>query len=192
MRTKTETFRDKAAFGPGPWQEEPDKIQWLDDATGLPCLVVRNDWGTLCGYVGVGPGHPLYEVKEGQDTPALKEAWARRKETPIGTLAESPVALVLAASMTDDENPAPDAVFEVHGGLTYSGHCRGHICHEVEPGEEDSVWWFGFDCGHYKDLQPRMAADYPDAPMFDCVYRDVSYVQAECRKLARQLAEVTP
>jgi hypothetical protein len=29
---------DKSQWGPGPWQDEPDKKQWQDEATGLPCL----------------------------------------------------------------------------------------------------------------------------------------------------------
>lgn len=49
---------DKTSWGEGPWQEEPDKKQWLDPATGLPCLIVRNDGGALCGYVGVFSDHP--------------------------------------------------------------------------------------------------------------------------------------
>jgi hypothetical protein len=51
---------DKSAWGDGPWQSEPDKIQWQDKATGLPCLIVRGPVGALCGYVGVAPGHPFH------------------------------------------------------------------------------------------------------------------------------------
>lgn len=55
---------DKSKWGAGPWQDEPDKMQWQDEATGLPCLIVRAPWtGALCGYVGVPQGHPAY----GQD-----------------------------------------------------------------------------------------------------------------------------
>jgi|SRR5205809_80872 len=43
-----------ANFGPGPWQEEPDKFNWIDETTGLDCMIVRNiELGNLCGYVGV-------------------------------------------------------------------------------------------------------------------------------------------
>jgi hypothetical protein len=40
---------------------EPDKIQWQDEATGFPCLIVRNHMGALCGYVGVSEDHPAYQ-----------------------------------------------------------------------------------------------------------------------------------
>jgi hypothetical protein len=44
----------------GPWSSEPSKMQWVDRASGLPCLIVRNGLGALCGYAGVTPGHPLH------------------------------------------------------------------------------------------------------------------------------------
>jgi len=44
----------------GPWSDEPSKMQWVDRATGMPCLIVRNHLGALCGYAGVAPGHPLH------------------------------------------------------------------------------------------------------------------------------------
>lgn len=47
---------------PGPWDDEPDKIQFQHEATGLPCLILRNGGGALCGYVGVTREHPLYGV----------------------------------------------------------------------------------------------------------------------------------
>ena len=63
MKTIEYTYRDKSSWGDGPWQSEPDKIQWLDEATGLPCLIVRGPVGALCGYVGVPEGHPHFEQK---------------------------------------------------------------------------------------------------------------------------------
>jgi hypothetical protein len=41
------------------WDNEPDRIEF--ESLGLPCLIVRNDFGgVLCGYVGVPEGHPWY------------------------------------------------------------------------------------------------------------------------------------
>jgi hypothetical protein len=53
-------LHDKLEPPPGPWLDEPTKMQWVDDDTGLPCLIVRNHSGALCGYVGLQPGHPLH------------------------------------------------------------------------------------------------------------------------------------
>ncbi len=44
----------------GEWDNEPDKIQWLDEETGLDCLMHRNHSGTWCGYVGIAESHPLF------------------------------------------------------------------------------------------------------------------------------------
>lgn len=50
---------DKTLWGPGPWQEEPDRHEWRYN--GLPCLIRRGRIGVWCGYVGVAPGHPFYD-----------------------------------------------------------------------------------------------------------------------------------
>ena len=60
MQTRTWTWRNKAAWGVGAWQAEPDKMQWQDTETGYPCLAKRNNVRVWCGYVGVAPLHPLY------------------------------------------------------------------------------------------------------------------------------------
>lgn len=80
-----------------------------------------------------------------------------------------------------------------HGGLTYSDFCMKDadeaesICHKVETGDNDRVWWLGFDCAHYQDLSPgmrRYSAQSED------VYRDLAYVEAECAELAAQLKAI--
>src|SRR6266705_4271161 len=87
---------------------------------------------------------------------------------------------------------------EVHGGLTYSGACRGEICHAPAPGEPDDVWWVGFDTGHCCDYAPGVEARLRGAPgelgyrsPYDhaaavaaddwCIetYRTLAYVEAE-------------
>lgn len=54
---KTYTFPERHPSIPGPWENEPDKAQWIDPATDLDCLAVRNHMGNWCGYAGVLPGH---------------------------------------------------------------------------------------------------------------------------------------
>lgn len=43
----------------GPWDGEPDYKYWMNH--GLDCVIVRNGFGSWCGYVGVGSGHPCYQ-----------------------------------------------------------------------------------------------------------------------------------
>jgi len=147
---------DKSSWGPGPWQAEPDKIQYVDNATGMPCLIVRNTLGSLCGYVGVSKDHPFF--KKGYN----------------------------------------DCDVTVHGGLTFADTCAEDehgICHLVEEGEDDLVWWLGFDCAHLNDMSPGMRATdakigIPRGILEFGIYKDVPYVVRECSRLAKQLMEV--
>jgi ribosomal protein L24E len=58
---EAETLVDRKNWPPGQWDSEPDKIQWVDEATDLDCLIVRQQSsGHLCGYVGVPMGHRFF------------------------------------------------------------------------------------------------------------------------------------
>lgn len=169
MDSKTWTTEDKTAWGDGPWQAEPDKEQFTDELTGLPCLIKRNGSGALCGYVGVAEGHPWF----GQNY-----YW------PSGYDADgNEVALPPALQALSDVS--------VHGGLTYSGFCQPGdqaktICHVPAPGEPDRVWWLGFDCAHGGDLTPAYQHHLPANLRRGDVYRDLAYVKAQCAGLAAQ------
>ena len=55
---------DRLYWGDGPWDGEPDKINWIDGETDLDCMMVRNSrFGSWCGYVGVPPEHKLHKVE---------------------------------------------------------------------------------------------------------------------------------
>jgi len=58
MEPSEQRFIDKSTWGPGPWQDEPDRLEWRH--AGLPCLIVRSAAGALCGYVGAPQDHPFY------------------------------------------------------------------------------------------------------------------------------------
>lgn len=62
MTTKEHKL-DRTGWEAGPWDGEPDRMEWRDEATGLPCLIVRGQVGALCGYVGVPPSHPWHGVE---------------------------------------------------------------------------------------------------------------------------------
>lgn len=52
---------DRTGWGAGPWDGEPDRIEW--EHAGRPCLILRaSTTGALCGYAAVDPGHPLHGV----------------------------------------------------------------------------------------------------------------------------------
>lgn len=156
---------DKTAWGPGPWQDEPDKAQWIDPATGLDCLIVRSPAsGALCGYVGVPPDHPWHSAEYGE----CRQSCGKK-------------------TFCDH---SPEALLDVHGGVTFTGGCdhsddesKG-ICHIPASGRAEDIWWFGFDCAHSEDVMPAFNArsHFPES-----TYRQADYVQAECAYLARQL-----
>ena len=61
METIEYKSHDRTKWPSGEWDNEPDKIQWQDPTTKLPCLMVRNRLGAWCGYVGVPQDHSAYE-----------------------------------------------------------------------------------------------------------------------------------
>ena len=163
----------KDAWGEGPWLAEPDKVQWQDEATGLPCLAVRNPRnGNWCGYVGVSEGHPAFGLPYTE------------------------------ADNLGPEDEHGWHGFSVHGGITYAAFCRDDgeeetgICHVPQPGQPDHVYWLGFDTAHAYDLVPgfwTIAGDqYREIigshPNFG--YRTLAYVQEECTRLAAELQAV--
>lgn len=191
---------DKSGWGQGPWQDEPDKKQWLDEATGLPCLIVRGPTGSLCGYVGVPATHRYY----GSDYDHV-QADAHGGLTFAGKCAEAPTRETwekfkergVSAKKEAAKYPQGDAAEfvqaragELRNYDAYAQWCEAaHICHKVEDGEDDNVWWFGFDCAHLGDLTPKYNArgayrDHSDT------YKDIAYVTNEVASLAAQLATV--
>ncbi len=128
----------------GEWDDEPDKVQWVDEDTGLKCEAIRSVFGGYwCGYVGVQPGHPLFECSH--------------------------------------ENNPIIAKIRVHGGVSFSGKSLR--------GEKSHLWWFGFDCAHYRDMQPA----YKNRS--HCIdesedYCNLSYVKSHCFGLALELKAI--
>lgn len=159
--------RDKSKWGDGPWRTEPDKMQWQDEATGYACVITRSESGSLCGYVGVKPGHKLH------------------------------------GAYPDDGGKY---YIHCHGGWNFASECQhypeGHgVCHIPDKGEDDNLWWLGFDCSHSRDFVPyydllhnelfaRMSSggEDPLSSLFGKkTYRDLKYVQMEVASMAKQM-----
>lgn len=58
--TREKEAMKKETWAEGEWQHEPDRKEWKDEKTGLDCMIIRNQMGALCGYVGVPEGHPAH------------------------------------------------------------------------------------------------------------------------------------
>lgn len=58
---RKDTYIDKSSWIPGEWDNEPDRLYWVDPQTEYHCIIRRVDiYGTLRGYVAVEKNHPLY------------------------------------------------------------------------------------------------------------------------------------
>lgn len=76
-----------------------------------------------------------------------------------------------------------DFDFNVHGGVTFSDtvHAWGH----------GDMWWIGFDTSHGWDLGYMSAGHVDVEYMPKMTYKDKQYTINECRKLAKQLNEMS-
>jgi hypothetical protein len=134
------------------------------------------------GYVEVPEGHRLHGVDYG--TPMLDIPKEALDSAPVGN--KSPILLFTAGvGALDGETlrRSPDVVFDVHGGLTYSG---GGDKYPVE----SKGWWFGFDCGHCDDAEIEPDPEY--SSYRDGVVRTQEYVEQECERLAEQIIAMFP
>lgn len=50
---------DKKLWGPGPWQDEPDMLEFTHKSHD--CVLIRNNGGAWCGYAQIPEGHPWHE-----------------------------------------------------------------------------------------------------------------------------------
>lgn len=160
METLEYHSMDKSDWIEGEWKHEPDKVQWQDEATGLPCLIVRNGAGALCGYVGVAEGHPMF--KKHYDA----------VEKPDGEYIDVHGGLTFSD-------------FCQKGG---EAHSICHIPAPGEPDHVwwlgfDCAHSGDLSPGYVHRLPSRMRLERES-------YKNIEYVKAECAKLAAQLGEV--
>jgi len=163
MKHLTWVTIDKSTWGPGPWQTEPDKEQWQDGKTGLPCLIKRSDFsGGLCGYVGVARGHPWYGVDHGDIRP---EPLVHGGLT-YSDLCEAGPPEQTICHVTEPGEPEP---------LWWLGFDCGHAF-DISPGTEARELAMGF---------PPLRSDWLPAPH----YWTAGEVRRECATLAQAAAK---
>ena len=159
MQTKTYTTIDRDSMGwpSGEWDGEPDKVQWQDSATGLPCLAVRNPLlGHWCGYVGVSGHHPMHGL-EYRD---------------VDIYAHGGVTYSDACQPTEDESTgichAPDDGEPDH--VWWFGFDCAH-CFDWSP----------------QQAKNERGRGYPFTKVGSESYKTLAYVQQQCAELASQL-----
>lgn len=150
--------------------------QWTTEA-GLVAIVLITDLGHRCGYVGVDKDHPLFGVEYSESSPAVVNLPQDEQVGKRGVM-----SMLFQAG---EEQWRLDAVFDVHGSLTYSGESD-------RLGE--GLWWFGFDAGHYGDAPDLSKIENPRmrqamGRMGTGTIRSLRYMADECESLARQLID---
>lgn len=178
-----------------PWENEPDSLTF--EAEGLPCAMRRGVYGVWCGYVGVGPEHPLFGLPYNHPLKLPPGWFAARKPFPGSGSID--IMLHALGGKPLEESCQISLALEVHGGVSFAG---------VPEGASDAHWWFGFDCAHAGDYLPRenrvqtfiseMIESMPKEARETMrrimnkprVYRDQQYVVSECQSLAAQLIAI--
>ena len=154
---------------------------WITKS-GLRAAVVMTGFGHRCGYVAVPEQSPLFGVRYSQTTPALKANMDR-------TLEKMSPLQVLGASFAGEDNlNTPEYVFEVHGGITFSGDGDG------EYPVHSNLWWFGYDCAHCDDAPAPGSTMYQFDNLMgkgDRIHRTLQFCIDECESLAQQIVEKT-
>lgn len=165
-----DTDERKSTYPPGPWHDEPDKVQWADTATHLPCLAVRGPLGAWCGYVGVDARHPLFGV----DYASAEDHLPRGVHGGL-TFADhcQPGGEERAICHIPGEGE-PDHVWWLGFDCAHAFDLLpAHIMFHRELAE--------------RDPQYRRLTELSKMGPFSDTYRPLSYVQGECRELALQL-----
>jgi hypothetical protein len=159
-----------------------DKLAWRDEATGYDCIIIRETRdGYLRGFVGVGPGHPLYGFEH--------------DAVPADFDLEVHGGISYSAMCQRGPSPAPRLVQEARS-----------ICHvQIRPAvydpvvnatdhrpQHDDAWWFGFDCNQLYDKVPGRVGDTARflSAETGTTFRDESYVYDQVVDLAAQLCAI--
>lgn len=155
----------KDGWGDGPWQTEPDKVQFQDAATGLPCLIVRGPVGALCGYVGVAPDHPVL----GKD----------RDDFDLSVHG----GLTFGPEACAHGDEAHGVCHKPDPGEPDNVHWLGFDCGHAGDWSPTSYGYASRNPDYMKHCGPGAPTGWGGV----VEYRDIAYVTKECERLAEQL-----
>lgn len=180
-------------------------------------MALRTDLGTLCGYVGIYKPHRLWgkrygDCLESRSRPRLSRKKLKdrlRRSLKAGKRGDKLATLNMQLDKVlrgrglkgalarhtyrhayrpnrcrNYSHTTPDSIFQVHGGITFADGLDDRW--DFRP-ERRRPWYFGFDCAHAWDFIPKIAEALGRGPRKDEQYRDLAFVQEECRSLAKQL-----
>ena len=164
---------DRTGWGAGPWDSEPDKVVWVDEATNLDCMAKRNHMGAWCGYVGVPEGHPAFQQPY--------------DDVHVDTHGGLTYANHCSGSICHDALPGrPHEVwwlgFDCNHGGDFAPYSNKYV------GDPVLGKYYPQPYDHKKALLG--AKNHPDAPFLVDIYRPLRYAQDQVTELAKQLKEM--
>ena len=157
---------------PGPWENEPDKLAWIDAKTGKDCILLRQPAGEWAGYVGVNPAHPLW----GFSHDALPTCTDIRVHGPID----------YAEGCDEDEEPQISVCHVLGGAVRRPQRPSRKTRSSIGDDEHPDIWWFGFTADQPGDLLPNRVR--PLEAEEGRTYRDIHFMYDEVTWLAGQLS----
>ncbi len=164
-----ERYVPREEWGDGPWQDEPDRVEWKT-AAGLDALLHRSPMsGSWCGYVAVPPGHPMHGKEYGDEGCDLEaHGGITYSQGCDGHICHEPAP------------GEPDDVwwfgFDAGHAFDYSPAMEARTRKFMPP----HLWSAGPFVG------PESESQWRD------VYRDLAYMREECEDLAVQLRGKAP
>jgi hypothetical protein len=134
------------------------------------CRILRSNLGHLCGYVRVHEDHPFYGLHYSDSVSVPLSVMNNDVD-----LRDVSILSIVSDSLDgtlDEGNLSIASILRVHGGVTFSGN----------PANGEDGWWYGFDCAH--------AGDYIPASAFGGTYKEVSFVENQCKLLVEDLMTI--
>lgn len=166
---------DRKPSGDGPWNREADKIAWIDAETGLGCIMLRRENGTISGYVGVPIQHPFF----GFEADAVP---AEISNIVHGGLTYGKACEVNRFDRMAWGEPRRERYTVCH--VTRTRLVQEYRTVQTTDDEfHEDLWWLGFDTSHPGDLIPKGRGERRKGD----VYRDQAFVYTNCIALARKL-----
>ena len=168
---QTETVIDKSKWGPGEWQSEPDRVDFVH--SGFACFARRHPGhGYWCGYVGVPREHPLYG-KEWTETAAIGELEAHMGVNYSAVCDGGDICHTPAPGMPDD---VWWLGFDCGHMFDLAPRMRALLAEALEAAKAVNAPW-------------ASALGLTEVDRME-VYRPLPYVRHEIERLAEQLAEM--
>ncbi len=172
---------DRWPSGDDPWNEEADKVAWVDEETGLGCIILRQENGTLSGYVGVGPDHPLF----GFDADAVPLGISRGVHGGVTYGKECEVNRFAQEEYGD---PRTERYTVCHTTITVVRRNYRTVQATKDEFEHQDRWWLGFDTNHIGDFVPK---GFNRNNRKGDIYRDQAFVYEQCIAFAQRLKAIS-